>query len=374
MTSIRSLVARLFDGTQAEVEGAPDANFVLAPRDAAETARLLDTASEHGLTVLPWGGGTHQGLGGRVHPDIVLSTSAMSDIVDFQPADLTVVAQGGCSVVDLEVELAADGVTAVLPEIPGPGTVGGAIAAGASPWRRLRYGPIRDRMLQTTLATGDGRVVTAGGRVVKNVTGYDIPRLSAGSLGSLGIITHACLKLWPVGETAATVVVDDPERALTTAHRPLAVIGSGATVQVYLSGTAREVEAQAATLGGEVDEGLHWLADPGGEVRGAVRIPPSLTAEALHRIPARVDTLGGFGVGEVRWGCSLDIARDLIADVRPWAESHGGAVVLSHGPDRIYDELGPWGTSPDSTDLQRRIKAAFDPLGVMVPGRLPGGV
>ncbi|NIV25710.1 MAG: FAD-binding protein, partial [Gemmatimonadetes bacterium] len=105
------------------------------------------------------------------------------------------------------------GQTAVLPETPGSGTVGGAIASGASAWRRLRYGPIRDRVLETVMATGDGRVVKAGGRLVKNVTGFDIPRLATGSYGSLGVIGQVCLKLWPTGTRFAGVPADDAAAA-----------------------------------------------------------------------------------------------------------------------------------------------------------------
>ena len=374
VTSLRSTIARLFGGAEADAPGAPPADFVLAPRDGEETARLLDVASEHGLTVLPWGGGEHQGIGGRVDPDIVLVTSNLGTVVDYQPDDLTVVVGGGLRVTDLEQTLSERSLTAVLPEHPGSGTVGGAIATAASPWRRLRFGPLRDRMLQVTLATGDGRVVTAGGRVVKNVTGYDIPRLGAGSLGALGVIVEACLKLWPRSEAAATVRVDDPERAMEVAHRPLAVIGAAEGVEVFLAGTAREVEAQAAALGGVPTEGHRWPRDPEGEVTGVVRVPPAMVMEALERLPTGAGALAAFGVGEVRWAADMDAARAVLTDVRHWSEGEGGSTVLSHGPADLYAEFDPWGSPPSTLDLQRRIKAAFDPAGVMVPGRLPGGL
>jgi glycolate oxidase FAD binding subunit len=374
VTSLRSTIARLFDGAEADAPGAPDADFVIAPRGPDEAARLLDVASEHGLVVLPWGGGEHQGMGGRVDPDIVLVTTALDGVVDYQPEDLTVVVGGAMTVGRLEEMVGEQGLTAVLPEHPGASTVGGAIAAAASPWRRLRFGPVRDRMLQVTLATGDGRLVTAGGRVVKNVTGYDIPRLGAGSLGSLGVIVDVCLKLWPRSEAEATVTVDDPEAALDVAHKPLAVLGGADSAQVYLSGTAREVEAQAAALGGDATEGLAWPADPAGPVTGVVRVPPTAVSDALSRLPSGVSSLAAFGVGEVRWAGDLDAARNLLTHIRPWSEASGGSTVLTGGPVDLYAEFDPWGSPPSTLALQRRIKAAFDPAGVMVPGRLPGGV
>jgi glycolate oxidase FAD binding subunit len=374
VTSLRSTIARLFDGAEVEVPDAPPADFVIAPRSGEEAARLLDVASEHGLVVLPWGGGEHQGMGGRVEPDIVLVTSALDAVIDYQPDDLTVVVGGGVTVAALEDMVAERSLTAVLPEHPAAGTVGGAIAAAASPWRRLRFGPVRDRMLQVTLATGDGRLVTAGGRVVKNVTGYDIPRLGAGSLGSLGVIVDSCLKLWPTAEAQVTVTADDPERALGIAQKPLAVIGDTGGVAVFLSGTAREVEAQVEDLGGAVATGLRWPQDPGGEITGVVRVPPSRVGEALGRLPGGAAAVAAFGVGEVRWAASIPDGRAVLEDVRPWSEQAGGSTILTGGPPDLYAEYDPWGSPPATLDLQRRIKAAFDPAGVMVPGRLPGGL
>ena len=374
MTSLRSTVARLFDGALAEAPGAPDADFVIAPRDGDEAARVLDLASEHGLVVLPWGGGEHQGMGGRVEPNIVLVTTALDAVIDYQPDDLTVVVGAGMAVSDLEEMLAGHGLTSVLPEHPGAATVGGSVAAAASPWRRMRFGPIRDRMLQVTLATGDGRIVTAGGRVVKNVTGYDIPRLGAGSLGSLGVIVDLCLKLWPRGEAAATVAVDDPGRALATAFRPLAVVGTAERASVFLGGTEQEVESQAAGLGGDVTPGHIWPANPVGDMTGVVRVPPALVGAALERLPTGVEALAAHGVGEVRWAADAEAARTVLSDVRAWSEASGGSTVITSGPPSVYEEFDPWGSPPSTLDLQRRIKAAFDPAGVMVPGRLPGGL
>ena len=147
------------------------------------------------------------GIGHRFDPDLILSTARLDRIIAWEPDDLTVVVEAGVTVEDLEEMLAGKGQTALLSEQPGPATVGGAVAAAISGWRRFRYGPLRDRVLEVTLVTSDGRVVTAGGRLVKNVTGYDIPRLAAGSFGSLGLIARVCLKLWPLPAACATVRV-----------------------------------------------------------------------------------------------------------------------------------------------------------------------
>ena len=368
MTALKSTVARLFGRLAAEVAGAPGSEFTFAPATAEDCAAILDFAAAHGLSVLPWGGGAHQ-VGPRWTPDVLLSTRALGGI-DWRPDDLTAVVGAGVEVAALEARLGERGQTAVLPEDPGVATVGGVVAAGASGWRRFRFGPTRDRMLEVVVATGDGRVIRGGGQVVKNVSGYDLPRLFTGSRGSLGVITRICLKLWPRGIASVTVTVDDPGRALAVAFRPLAVLQIPSGTAVYLAGTAAEVDAQAQALQGTSVTGLQWPTRPRGPVEVSVRVPPALVAEAVARIGASGKFVAAHGVGDVVVAGSLDAAT--VAGWRDWAESAGGAVVVATAPDGFG--LDPWGAAPATLALQRRIKAAFDPLGVMVPGRLPGGM
>ena len=371
MTSLRSTVARLFGPMADDVEGAPDADVVLAPATVDEAARILDFASEHSLRVLPWGGGTHQGLGGPFDPDLVLLTTHMDQIVEWRPDDLTVVVEAGVPVAVLEARLDERSQTAVLPERPGRATVGGVISAGVSGWRRNRYGPTRDRVLEVVVATGDGRVVRGGAQVVKNVTGYDIPKLVTGSLGSLGLIARVCLKLWPKGETAVTVRVDDPARALLSAYRPLAVLETIIGSFVYFVGTIAEVESQVAALAGPVSEGLLWPEHPEGEVVVSVRVPPASTAEAVGRLPGATALVASHGVGEVT--AAFDsIQEAALGGLRSWAESLGGSMAVVAAPAGFG--LDVWGTPPTTLAIQRRIKAGFDPAGVMAPGRLPGAL
>lgn len=372
MTSLRTTVSRLFGGMVAEAADAPPAEVVLAPQTAADAARVLDFASERRLPVLPWGGGTHQGIGGRVDPGVVLLTSGLDRIVDWQPDDLTVVVESGVGLADLEARLLERGQSVIAAETPGPGTVGGAVAAAASGWRRRRFGPLRERVLEVVLATGDGRVVRAGGRVVKNVTGYDIPRLVTGSLGSLGLIVQVCLKLWPVGRASATVRVAHPDTAREV-FRPLAVLEEPSGTTVYLAGPQAQVDADTARLGGDAAPGLRWPDPPAEPLVVSVRVPPAHTAEAVRRLPAPTRYVAAHGVGEVTAGFDRFVAADL-SDLRSWTESVGGSSVVLRAPHDVYQEYDPWGRPPPSLDLQRRVKASFDPLRVMVPGRLPGGL
>ncbi len=335
----------------------------------------LRTASEHGLHILLWGGGSHQGIGYPVVPDVVLSTARLNRVVDWQPEDLTIVVEAGLTVAELETLLADRGQSAVLPERPGAATVGGVVATGVSGWRRLRYGPTRDRMLEVVLVTGDGRIATAGGRVVKNVTGYDIPRLSAGSLGALGLIGTVCLKLWPVARHAGTIPVEDAALAQQQAYRPLAVVETNTGANVYVAGTAEEVAGQAVDLGSEAHEGLQWPEPLTSPWLLSVRVPAAALVDAVARI--RSDLPGAqyqaaHGVGCIAVG-SDDFDLAAIVDLRSWAEQTGGALVVERSPNRDAG-IDPWGTPPASAELQRRLKAAFDPAGICNPGRLPGRI
>ncbi|MDP3983740.1 MAG: FAD-binding protein [Acidimicrobiia bacterium] len=371
MTSIKVALARLAERMQPQQPGLPEAEITAAPETTDQLAALLAQASAAGTRTLIWGGGTHQGYGGRVTPDLLLVTTRLQKVVAWEPEDLTVVVEGGATVAWLEEQLSARSQTAVLPEQSGPATVGGVMAGGVSGYRRGRYGPTRDRILEVTLVTGDGRVVRGGGRVVKNVTGYDLPRLAVGSLGSLGVIASVCLKLWPLPAATATVTVDDPERAMGLLHRPLAVLSDRRYVRAYLSGTEAEVEAQLARLGGEMRVGLHWPEDPPGETRWSIRVPPSHLQAAISRLPTDWSYVAQHGVGVVDAGAA---GLEAVVGLRAWVESVGGSMVLVGGPVDLYAQIDPWGTAPAALDLQRRLLEAFDPSRILNPGRLPGGL
>ncbi len=371
--TIGQLVTRVArDALSDPIAGAPPAEFTVAPTTGQDAAALLALAAEHGMSVLFWGGGTHQGMGHPVDPDIIISTAGLNEIVDWQPEDLTVVVQPGVLVSELAARLEQHRQTAVLPEFPGAATIGGVIAAGVSGWRRLRYGPTKDRVLETRLATGDGRLIRGGGRLVKNVTGYDIPRLVTGSFGSLGMITEVCLKLWPAPAENAMVVVGDPVTALRAAYRPLAVVETSAGTTVYLAGTSQELEEQAQRIGGDLLPGHRWPEPLDGAVRLVLRMPRGETARGVGMVTEHgAPYQAAHGVGEVHFVAD-DIDLADLEKLREVAEAAGGSMAVVDVPPTLG--LDPWGTPPGSVPLQRRVKAAFDPRGIANPGILPGGI
>lgn len=361
-----------FAAAPPEIRGAlPPADHRFAPASAEEMAEVLAAASDEGAVVVPWGGGVHQGLGRRVYPDVIASTRRLDRIVAWEPEDLTVVVESGVTVDDLEARLATRNQTAALPETAPGATVGGVIAAGVSGYRRPRYGPTRDRILQATVATGDGRLVTAGGRVVKNVSGFDIQRTVFGTHGALGVITAVCLKLWPRAAASATVTVTDPAAAWTGLYRPLAVLQTSELSAAYIEGPASQVENEIARLGGEAREGLDWPASPVGEVTAGLTVAPSLVPEAVVRIAPIGPYVAQHGVGRVDLGGSADADW---SEIRGWAESVGGRLTVTSAPDTFYDSFDAWGSDPPALAVQRRLVAAFDPVRTINRGRLPGGL
>lgn len=371
LTSLRVELARLAASMRAEVADLPEADLTAAPSSVEELAALLTEATRAGLKVLVWGGGSHQGYGSRVEPDLLLVTTRLNRTLGWEPEDLTVVVEGGTTVAGLEETVSAKRLTAVMPESPQTATVGGTVAVGVSGYRRLRYGPTRERLLEVTLVTGDGRIVRGGGRVVKNVTGYDLPRLAVGSLGALGVIASVCLKLWPQPPGAATVTVEDLERAVGLVYRPLAILSDRSRTRVYLGGSEEELEAQIDRLGGHHEQGHQWPVTPPGTVRVSLRLPPAHLQAGVSRLPATWSYVAQHGVGIIEIGA--DSAAG-VSDLRSWAESVGGALVLVAAPAALYDELDPWGRPPATIELQRQLVAAFDPARILNPGRLPGGV
>ncbi len=370
MTSIRAGISLIASKMKADVPGLPEAEITAAPSNPAELAELLAEASAGGLKVLVWGGGSHQGFGHRVTPDLVISMSRLNRLIAWEPDDMTVVVEGGMGVADLEARLATRGQTAVLPEVAGDATVGGVLAAGISGYRRARYGPTRDRILEITVVTGDGRIVKAGGRVVKNVTGYDLPRLVVGSFGALGVVVSACLKLWPLPKASATVTLGDPLPA-GLVYRPLAVLADLSNTRVFLAGTEAEVDSQAVRLGGVREDGLGWPSPVGGETTWSLRVPPSKVDAALSRLPSDSDRIAQTTVGEIAFAADQ---LDIVGDLRRWAESVGGRLVVTKANESVYEIFDPWGTPPSSLALQRRLIEAFDPQRIINPGRLPGGI
>lgn len=352
---------------------APGATDFSMPTSIDELSGLYRQLDDTGTTTLVVGSGTHQRIGHPVLPEAAISTAGLGRVIAYEPEDLTLTLEAGVTLAEVDELLEGHRQTAALPETMPEATIGGVIAAGLSGYRRNRFGPTRDRILEVTLVTGDGRVVTGGARVVKNVSGYDIPRIVCGSLGSIGVVASVCLKLWPVPEASATVRIESTD-VLDSVHRPLAVIEEPSGIRMYLQGAAPQVQS-AASVGTIESETLEWPSMEAHDLVVELRLPPSLVTEAIRRVGGLGHYIAQHQVGIVSLGVD-DPDPGALAELRRWCESEGGAlVVMNHaGAPDSEPPIEPWGGPPPALALQRRIIAAFDPHRIVNRGRLPGAI
>ncbi len=265
---------------------------------------------------------------------------------------------------ELDAALAEHGQECPLDPRDGAATVGGVLACGLSGPRRLRTGPVRDRVLEVHLVTGDGQVVRGGGPTVKNVTGYDLPRLLVGSLGTLGVLTQVTLRTQPRPARVAWAVADaTPTELRARLFRPSCLAWDGQRTHVLLEGHADDVKAEQAAAGLAPVDAPPPLPDDAHRGRASVR-PGRLAALAARLDVLDVTWVAEGGVGTVHVGAGTEAG---IADARAAAEAESGWLLREHGAPG----LDPFGITLPNRAVSTRIKDAFDPAGKLNPGRLP---
>ena len=406
-----------------EVDGVA-ARFVARPRSVSEASQVLRAAAADGLAVTFAGGASKLGLGNppeRV--DLVVLTGGLDQVLEHAAGDLVVRAQAGVRLADLQATLAPAGQMLALDPPEPRATVGGVVAANASGPRRLRYGTVRDLIIGITVVLADGTVAHAGGKVVKNVAGYDLAKLYCGSLGTLGMIAEVIFRLHPLPAAAAVVTLqaDGPTQAgqavrrlLRSTLEPSAVElvvdewGWPGRLTVVFEGIRPGVEAQAAAaaeLLGQVGEAA--VAGPGGTEAALSQLgarPFEKVAFALKasfppsELPGVLTDLLG---GRARWGGPVsahaatgvvwmasghregDLPADspelpwvarAITEARERLAARGGSLVVVKAPLHLKREVDVWGPPGDALGLMRRVKERFDPDRRLSPGRFVGGI
>jgi glycolate oxidase FAD binding subunit len=332
-----------------------------------------------------------------------ISTSRLVGVVDHVPADLTVTVAAGTRIADLATALGRAGQFVPLdPPHRDQATVGGVIAANSNGFWRARYGGARDLLIGTQTALADGTVARAGGRVVKNVAGYDLDKLLVGSFGTLGVIVEATLKVLPIPAESDGIVARFARStdAIAAAHAvvraasrveacvvernegpgwQLAVQarGSGAAVRRAIADARREVAARQGDIG-ELDDDLDRMRElPARAIDGAlVRVALPVAAMAgLADTAARLESLAAF-VGDVASGVArvhlLGDDAAVIHDAEALllaAGVVGGTGRIERRADHLRSRLPTWANRPNGDFLMRRIKEAFDPARILEPGR-----
>ena len=340
----------------------------------------------------------------------MLDVSRMDRVVDHAAGDLIVETQAGTLLADVQSTVGSAGQRLALDEpVPG-GSVGGMLATNASGPGRVAVGTARDLLIGVTVVRADGVVAKAGGRVVKNVAGYDLGKLVIGSFGTLAVVTQAVFRLHPVAAARRFVTVpfgsaaDASALVQSVVHAqvvPAAVEvewradGAG-TVGVLLEGTPAGVEARTATTrellgaGAEAAEqapagwgALPWAGQPGATglkltcaLSGlAPVLDAARRAAADAGVALTVRGSGGAGVlyASLAADAPVPAVADVVARTRAVCTEHGGSLVVLDGPAAVKAGVDTWGPVP-AIDLMRRVKDQFDPERRLAPGRFVGGI
>ncbi len=381
------------------------------PASAEDCAAILRRCADAGDTVGVRGGGTKQGAGPGRPTAVVLETGALAGIIDHVPEDLTVTVGAGTRMDALRDALAAHGQFLPLdpPHIGRGATVGGVIAANSNGFGRYRYGGVRDLLLGLRAALPDGTVARAGGRVVKNVAGYDLNKLYTGSLGTLGVITEATFKILPIppvkggarasfGHGADAFAAADA--LVRTSLRPIALVversadrrwiltvaaaGEHAPVERAVAETARAAAAHAGTVSPleDIDEALESLRELADAAQdGAViRVSLPLSAQAAFADAATTADHSSRLVADAATGSIRVHLRGDDASVRAAADTLLVNARVLGGSGRMVRAFGDLarsasadGPEPSGAFLMRRLKQAFDPRGILEPARTVAG-
>ena len=322
------------------------------------------------------GGGSKDFYGAALAGEAV-EMSAYSGVVAYEPKELVLTVRAGTTLD--EVERVLDAERQMLPFEPphfGPGaTIGGAVAAGLSGPRRPYAGAVRDFVLGARIVNGKGEDLSFGGRVIKNVAGYDVSRLMAGSLGTLGVLTEISFKVLPrpAEETTLAFEMDEGEairQANTWAGQPLPISATSwqdGVLRVRLSGAPPAIAAARTRMGGQESRDVaHWQALREhqlpffkAETLWRVSVPQTREPLELGRAAPLVEWGGG-----VRW---IAGEHDALA-LRSTVERAGGHATLFRAADKSAGAFHP--LKPAILKIHKRLKAAFDPAGILNPGRM----
>jgi glycolate oxidase FAD binding subunit len=350
------------------------------PATAEELARRLGEAAASGAAVIPIGGGRSSGMGAAPQRcDVELHTTRLDRVLEHSQADMVVSVEAGITLEALQAELGKAGQFLPLDPFNSPGhTIGGLLATGWTGPLRLRYGSPRDFLIGIRVALPDGRLASAGGRVVKNVSGYDLMKLHFGALGTLGVIVAASFKVFPRPLHDVTVETrresideawSESDRALGMPLPPAALeMFSDGRVLARFLGSPDAVERMVRELGWTSAEPSVWAEHSrrAPDHWARIAVPRHEMRAIIWSLPTGADWWSSPGVGVIHWQAAD--ARAVRA-ARIKAEAAHGSLVIMAAPPGFTEEVGAWGTPPATVELMRRLRKAFDPNGILNPGR-----
>ncbi|GAA2790108.1 FAD-binding oxidoreductase [Saccharopolyspora taberi] len=368
----------------------------VATVDGTETAAaVLKIAAEHGLSVVPKGSGSKLDWGAPPREvDLLLDVSAATGVVEHAAGDLVVHARAGTPLAEVRRVVGEAGQQLAIDQPLPTATVGGVIATGTSGPCRHLFGGVRDLLIGITVVRPDGAVAISGGKVVKNVAGYDLGKLYTGSFGTLGVITEAVFRLHPRAAEHRWIAVTthDPDAAAQAADEirhsqamptaieldrpgpdsPIAVV---AQIEGRPAATHERALELAAKVGGTVAEQAPdwWGRYPAGGTGLRIGIEPAALAALLRNTSVPLRGAAGIGVfhAEVPDGTDPAAVAEVVGDLRARCDY----AVLLGAPRAVREVVDPWGPiDPGVLTLMRRTKDQFDPGHRLSPGRFAGGI
>ena len=393
---------------------------LVLPRTSAELAATIAEAHQQHQTVLPCGHGSKLNWGGLVKaPDWIVSTDRLNRLIDHAVGDLTVTVEAGIGFAEVQATLAKAGqFLAIDPAFPERATIGGIVATGDTGSLRQRYNSVRDMLLGITFVRADGAIAKAGGRVVKNVAGYDLMKLFTGSYGTLGILTQMTFRVYPLPEASETVVLSGDTIALTQATQTLLnsaltpasadliskavavdlAIGKEICLAVRFQSIVPSVQEQisrtialgqalglTATTFQSTDDTTLWqqlrermtLAPQPDGITCKIGVRPTAAIAVFQQIEAIVssDWAGQVHIasGLGRLTCS-STAPEMLEQVRSLLQTHSGFLSILQAPASFKQQVEVWGYSGNALEVMRGLKRQFDPQFLLSPHRFVGGI
>ncbi len=395
--------------------------FVVEPGTEEEVAKVLAFADREGLKVLVRGGGTQLNTGlPPAGGDVLLSTARLNTVVEHAPHDMTVTVEAGLKLTSLQAHLARTRQWLALdPALDPNATIGGIISTNLSGARRLRYGGVRDQIIGIRVVLPDGTIAKGGGKVVKNVAGYDLPKLFTGALGTLGVLVAATFRLYPLRAASRTVVLSAPtaaplcdlaERVIASTLEPTALdvmsapaAGVGCVMAARFETEPASADEQAATfvsmttglndnktLQGEAEEQF-WrqvasdfplASDAENALILKASVLPTSVASWLESLEhtakeANLSTRwrghAGHGLIFARLSGEETALASAVDELRHVASAGQGNLVVLDAPAALARKVDVWGSIP-AFEVMRRLKARFDPNYTLNPGRFVGGI
>ncbi len=399
--------------------------YLIYPHTQKALSQVIKYASDRRLNLIPCGSGSKLSWGGLTKDiSLLVSTKYLNRIIEHAVDDLTVTVESGISLTELQDTLKQTGQFLALdPSYPEDATIGGIIATADSGSLRTRYGGVRDMLLGLSFVRADGQIAKAGGRVVKNVAGYDLMKLFTGSYGTLGVICQATFRLYPLPEASTTAVLTGENEAIATATKTLLAstltptaadllsasvvdrlqIGGSMGLIVRFQSISESVKEQITILESIAKQvglqtSLYEDADEEQLWQRLQEIMRSRSASSETRSPASiekitckigvlpnaaVETLNVLdGLGIIRASSGLgqlnlensEEAIDIIKKMRSHCEHNRGFLTILEAPVTIKKQLDPWGYTGNALEIMRKIKKQFDPENILSPDRFVGGI